>query len=302
MGTKPKFWYLRRRSVASDVDEELRLHLELRIEELIASGMRRGRGQARGAAPVRRHRSDPALLPSTGRNTGDGRATHLDVRGFHAGRANRHAQPDARPDADADDRRDGRRRHRRHRGDLQRHQRRDAEAAAVRAAGSPGAHLHRYAAIQVPASPPSTTWRSREQQTRFEQSATYTDRAVSFSNGEIAEVLRTRVVSWGFFSLLGMQPVIGRDFAETDGRPGTPPVVLASHAFWQQRLGGRADAIGHADPARRRGLHAGRRAAAGERPARPPLRSVPDPAVHAAGAQGPVLLLRDRATAGRRGS
>ena len=83
-----------------------------------------------------------------------------------------------------------------------------------------------------------------EQQTRFEQSATYTDRPVSFSNGEIAEVLRTRVVSWGFFSLLGVQPMIGRDFSEPDGRPGTPPVVLASHAFWQQRLGGRGDAIG----------------------------------------------------------
>src|SRR5918993_1998686 len=39
MGHKPKFWYLRRRGVASDVDEELRLHLEMRVEELIAAGM-----------------------------------------------------------------------------------------------------------------------------------------------------------------------------------------------------------------------------------------------------------------------
>ena len=83
-----------------------------------------------------------------------------------------------------------------------------------------------------------------EQQTRFERHATYTDRAVSFSNGDTAELLRTRVVSWGFFSVLGIQPMIGRDFSEADGRPGTPPVAIASHAFWQQRLGGRADAIG----------------------------------------------------------
>jgi putative ABC transport system permease protein len=82
------------------------------------------------------------------------------------------------------------------------------------------------------------------QQTRFEQSATYTDRAVSFSNGDIAEVLRTRVVSWGFFSLLGVKPLIGRDFAEPDGRVGAPPTVVASNAFWQQRLGGRTDVIG----------------------------------------------------------
>src|SRR4030095_10408524 len=39
---------------------------------------------------------------------------------------------------------------------------------------------------------------------------------------------------------------MGRDFSEADGRLGSPQVALASHAFWQQRLGGRADAIGKA--------------------------------------------------------
>jgi predicted permease len=82
------------------------------------------------------------------------------------------------------------------------------------------------------------------QQTQFEQSATYTDRSVSFNNGQSAELLRTRVVSWAFFSLLGINPVVGRDFREADGRPGTPPVALASYTFWLERLGGRVDAIG----------------------------------------------------------
>jgi putative ABC transport system permease protein len=59
-------------------------------------------------------------------------------------------------------------------------------------------------------------------------------------------VLRTRVVSWGFFSVLGIRPAIGRDFIESDERSGTPPPVLASFAFWEQRLGARADAIGKA--------------------------------------------------------
>src|SRR5262245_22123634 len=35
------FWYLRRRSVKADVDEELNTHLEMRIDELVASGMTR---------------------------------------------------------------------------------------------------------------------------------------------------------------------------------------------------------------------------------------------------------------------
>jgi len=85
-----------------------------------------------------------------------------------------------------------------------------------------------------------------ERQTRFERHATYTDRSVTFSDGEVAELLRARVVSWQFFSVLGIRPVQGRDFNEMDGRVGAPIVALASQAFWQQRLGGRPDAIGKA--------------------------------------------------------
>ena len=75
-----------------------------------------------------------------------------------------------------------------------------------------------------------------EQQRRFERHATYTDRAASFINGDTAELLRTRVVSWRFFSVLGIQPMVGRDFNEQDGKPGSPEVAIAGHAFWQQQL------------------------------------------------------------------
>ena len=82
------------------------------------------------------------------------------------------------------------------------------------------------------------------QQTHFAQLATYTDRSMAFSNGEVAELLRGRAVSWAYFALLGIKPVLGRDFTELDGRPGNPPAVMVTHGFWQQRLGGRADVIG----------------------------------------------------------
>jgi putative ABC transport system permease protein len=84
----------------------------------------------------------------------------------------------------------------------------------------------------------------REQQTSFEQTATYTDRAVTYSDGSAAELLRGRVVSSGYFGVLGITPAFGRDFAATDERPGAPPVVIASHGFWEQRLGARPAAIG----------------------------------------------------------
>jgi putative ABC transport system permease protein len=82
------------------------------------------------------------------------------------------------------------------------------------------------------------------QQTSFEQVAHYTDRVMTFSNGSVAEVVRGRAVSWTYFPLLGVRPTIGSGFSEADGRPGQPPAVMVSNAFWRERLGGRPDAIG----------------------------------------------------------
>ncbi len=82
------------------------------------------------------------------------------------------------------------------------------------------------------------------QQTTFERIAGFTDREVAFSDGEVAERIRGRVVTWTYFSLLGIRPALGRDFTDADDRPGSPPVAIVTHGFWQRRLGGRADVIG----------------------------------------------------------
>ncbi len=47
------------------------------------------------------------------------------------------------------------------------------------------------------------------QQTRFERIAGYTWRAMSFSDGVVAERLRGRVVTATYFSLLGIRPMLG---------------------------------------------------------------------------------------------
>jgi putative ABC transport system permease protein len=86
----------------------------------------------------------------------------------------------------------------------------------------------------------------RDQQTVFEQTATYTNRTMTFSDGRTAELLRGYQVSWTYFSLLGITPIVGRDFVEADGRPGSAATALVTHGFWQRRLGGRTDAIGRA--------------------------------------------------------
>ena len=81
-------------------------------------------------------------------------------------------------------------------------------------------------------------------QTQFERIAGYQSRALAFSDGKVAERLTGRIVSWSYFGLLGITPALGRDFTESDGRPGSPRTVIVSQSFWQERLGGRADAIG----------------------------------------------------------
>ena len=45
-------------------------------------------------------------------------------------------------------------------------------------------------------------------------------------------------VSTDFFTLLGVEPMIGRTFSPADGRPGAPLVVIISHRLWQLRFGG----------------------------------------------------------------
>lgn len=82
------------------------------------------------------------------------------------------------------------------------------------------------------------------QQTQFEGIAGFTNRTVAFSDGNAAELLSGRQVSWTYFGLLGIRPALGRDFTEVDARPGRPPAVIVSHGFWQRRLGGRSDLIG----------------------------------------------------------
>ena len=47
-----------------------------------------------------------------------------------------------------------------------------------------------------------------------------------------------------FPDILRTPPAIGRTFSQEEDQPGQGPVVVVSHSFWQQRLGGEQGAIG----------------------------------------------------------
>jgi putative ABC transport system permease protein len=53
-----------------------------------------------------------------------------------------------------------------------------------------------------------------------------------------------RAVSPGYFSVMGMKPMLGRGFFPEEEQPGHEPVVVLSFAFWRDRMGGDPHAIG----------------------------------------------------------
>ena len=86
-------------------------------------------------------------------------------------------------------------------------------------------------------------------------------RSGNVSGGE-PEQVQWAVVSANLFDVLAVRPALGRGFMATEDAPGAQPVAIISHALWQRRFGGAADAIG-GDADARRSPDAGGRCAAG---------------------------------------
>jgi predicted permease len=63
--------------------------------------------------------------------------------------------------------------------------------------------------------------------------------------GSDPEMIGARLVSGSYFSVLGVEPVLGRTFTDADDQvPGGHPVAVASHAWWERRLGADPAAVG----------------------------------------------------------
>jgi hypothetical protein len=61
--------------------------------------------------------------------------------------------------------------------------------------------------------------------------------------GEPVEIQAERVTP-NLFSLLGVQPLLGRTFVREEGRPGSSRVVVLGHSLWVSRYGGDRSIIG----------------------------------------------------------
>jgi putative ABC transport system permease protein len=68
---------------------------------------------------------------------------------------------------------------------------------------------------------------------------------ISWSRKGQGEIIQGQNVSGNFFSSLGVKAALGRTFApEEDRMPGTHPVVVLSHAFWQKQFGADPNVVG----------------------------------------------------------
>jgi putative ABC transport system permease protein len=58
------------------------------------------------------------------------------------------------------------------------------------------------------------------------------------------ERVQTGVVSWNYFDLFGVRPIVGRTFTANDDHHGADAVLLLSYDFWRSRFGGDPRVVG----------------------------------------------------------
>ncbi len=91
-----------------------------------------------------------------------------------------------------------------------------------------------------------TDW--RDQSRSFSGMAAIQANSVNFTGHGVGngEAIRLYVLSCShtFFSLVGVHPVLGRDFLAPDDRPGAIPVALLSNSLWKERFGADPHVLG----------------------------------------------------------
>lgn len=63
------------------------------------------------------------------------------------------------------------------------------------------------------------------------------------ANGS-AEIVHGQLVTSNYFSALGVRTVLGRNFVPQDDTAGAEPVAIISYGYWQSRFGGQSSALG----------------------------------------------------------
>jgi putative ABC transport system permease protein len=86
----------------------------------------------------------------------------------------------------------------------------------------------------------------RQQAPSLEQVAAVVTLDLTYAGGTEPEQIGAAAVSANFFPMLGVAPMLGRNFQPEEERPNAGSVVLLGHGFWQRRFAGDPSAIGQA--------------------------------------------------------
>ncbi|HEY3705706.1 MAG TPA: ABC transporter permease [Terracidiphilus sp.] len=84
----------------------------------------------------------------------------------------------------------------------------------------------------------------QRQNTVFEGMALYGGAAYELTGGAKPETLRAGRVTSDFFSLLGVQPLLGRVFTADEDQPGKNHEVILGYKLWEQRYGADRQVVG----------------------------------------------------------
>jgi putative ABC transport system permease protein len=92
---------------------------------------------------------------------------------------------------------------------------------------------------------PPTYLNLKAQRQVFQDVAAVNESAFNLSgNNSGAQQLNGILATYNLFSVLGVNPLLGRTFLPQEDQPGANQVVVLSYAFWQSRFGGDAGIIG----------------------------------------------------------
>jgi putative ABC transport system permease protein len=84
----------------------------------------------------------------------------------------------------------------------------------------------------------------RDTSRSFASMAAYFSAGVNVRNGTEVDRVRGADVSVDFFRVLGVSPVVGRDFTAADEGASAGRLVVLGHALWQRRFGGDPRVVG----------------------------------------------------------
>jgi predicted permease len=78
----------------------------------------------------------------------------------------------------------------------------------------------------------------------FERLSVFRTDALNLTGTSAPEHLQAKQVSAGFLALLGVHPVLGREFLPEEDKSGAPPVVMIGYGLWQSKFGGDRQMVG----------------------------------------------------------